>query len=88
MKTTIKSAALAFVLTASAAAAQNIIVVTHGQANDPFWSVVKNGVDKAAASAKAELLPDQSLARWTVLQSCAALDSVASPARWPKGSTR
>ena len=40
------------------------------------------------ASAKAELLPDQSLARWTVLQSCAALDSVASPARWPKGSTR
>ena len=49
MRTTIKSAALAFVLTASAAAAQNIIVVTHGQANDPFWSVVKNGVDKAAA---------------------------------------
>ena len=48
MRTTIKTAALAFVLSASAAAAQNIIVVTHGQANDPFWSVVKNGVDKAA----------------------------------------
>ena len=28
--------------------AQDIIVVSHGQANDPFWSVVKNGVDKAA----------------------------------------
>jgi simple sugar transport system substrate-binding protein len=26
-----------------------IEVVTHGQASDPFWSVVKNGVDKAAA---------------------------------------
>lgn len=28
--------------------ATDIIVVSHGQANDPFWSVVKNGVDKAA----------------------------------------
>ncbi|MGH3665036.1 MAG: sugar ABC transporter substrate-binding protein [Egibacteraceae bacterium] len=27
----------------------NIIVVTHGQASDPFWSVVKNGVDQAAS---------------------------------------
>ncbi|MGH2736288.1 MAG: sugar ABC transporter substrate-binding protein [Actinomycetota bacterium] len=26
----------------------NLIVVTHGQASDPFWSVVKNGVDQAA----------------------------------------
>ncbi len=26
----------------------NIIVVSHGQASDPFWSVVKNGVSKAA----------------------------------------
>lgn len=25
-----------------------IVVVTHGQASDPFWSVVKNGVDDAA----------------------------------------
>jgi simple sugar transport system substrate-binding protein len=25
-----------------------IAVVTHGQASDPFWSVVKNGVDRAA----------------------------------------
>ena len=28
--------------------AQRIVVVTHGQAADPFWSVVKNGVDLAA----------------------------------------
>ena len=28
--------------------AADIIVVSHGQANDPFWSVVKNGVDMAA----------------------------------------
>ena len=27
-----------------------IIVVSHGQASDPFWSVVKNGVDAAANS--------------------------------------
>src|ERR671929_288283 len=25
-----------------------IVVVTHGQASDPFWSVVKNGVDAGA----------------------------------------
>jgi simple sugar transport system substrate-binding protein len=28
--------------------AQTIAVVTHGQANDAFWSVVKNGVEQAA----------------------------------------
>jgi len=27
-----------------------IVVITHGQASDPFWSVVKNGVDAAAAT--------------------------------------
>ena len=32
---------------AAPAMAQNIIVVAHGQANDPFWSVVKNGAAKA-----------------------------------------
>lgn len=36
----------------SAALAQddqiNIIAVTHGQASDPFWSIVKNGMTKAA----------------------------------------
>lgn len=25
-----------------------IVVVTHGQASDPFWAVVKNGIDQAA----------------------------------------
>lgn len=33
---------------ATPAMAADIIVVAHGQANDPFWSVVKNGVEKAA----------------------------------------
>ncbi|MFK7852806.1 MAG: sugar ABC transporter substrate-binding protein [Granulosicoccus sp.] len=32
---------------ATPAVAQDIIVVAHGQANDPFWSVVKNGVEEA-----------------------------------------
>lgn len=35
-------------LFAFSAMAGNIIVVSHGQANDPFWSVVKNGVETAA----------------------------------------
>ena len=49
IKTTIAAAA-AFAAAAasqrrrSAADAIHIIVVSHGQANDPFWSVVKNGV--------------------------------------------
>lgn len=41
-------AAIAVAL-ASPVAAQNIVVVAHGQAADPFWSVVKNG---AAAAGK------------------------------------
>ena len=32
-----------------------IAVVTHGQASDPFWSVVKNGVDQAAADMGVEV---------------------------------
>ena len=40
--------AAATVAAASSVFATDIIVVSHGQANDPFWSVVKNGVDKAA----------------------------------------
>ena len=41
---------IAFVVSAYATivSATEIIVVSHGQANDPFWSVVKNGVDQAA----------------------------------------
>ena len=36
-------------LTVAPAMAQDIriVVVSHGQASDPFWSVVKNGVDDA-----------------------------------------
>ncbi|MEM1065245.1 MAG: sugar ABC transporter substrate-binding protein [Pseudomonadota bacterium] len=45
VKTAAFAAALGF---AAPALAQDIIVVSHGQANDPFWSVVKNGVDLAA----------------------------------------
>lgn len=49
MKTFLKGAvAAAAMAVAAPALAQDIIVVSHGQANDPFWSVVKNGVDLAA----------------------------------------
>jgi simple sugar transport system substrate-binding protein len=48
----IKAAVLATGLgLAGTAVAQDMrfVVVSHGQASDPFWSVVKNGVDQAAA---------------------------------------
>jgi simple sugar transport system substrate-binding protein len=32
-----------------------IVVVTHGQASDPFWSVVKKGVDQAAADMRVKV---------------------------------
>ena len=51
MKFTRKTVKLAVAVAALAfgtAHAQNIAVVTHGQANDAFWSVVKNGVEAAA----------------------------------------
>ena len=44
------AALLATALGGAAAMAQGaprIVVVVHGQASDPFWSVVKNGVDEA-----------------------------------------
>lgn len=40
-------ATVAALAVAAPALAADIIVVAHGQANDPFWSVVKNGVQKA-----------------------------------------
>ena len=52
MKTTLAAAALAI---ATPALATDIIVVSHGQASDPFWSVVKNGVEKAAADTGANV---------------------------------
>ena len=38
---------LTWVMMSIAAFATDVIVVSHGQANDPFWSVAKNGVDAA-----------------------------------------
>ena len=35
--------------------AARIVVITHGTAADPFWSVVKNGVDQAAADMGAQV---------------------------------
>ncbi|KCV82790.1 periplasmic binding protein/LacI transcriptional regulator [Actibacterium atlanticum] len=48
MKNLIKGiVAASAIAVAAPVAAQDIIVVAHGQANDPFWSVVKNGVEEA-----------------------------------------
>jgi len=52
IKTTLAAAAVAL---AAPAFATDIIVVSHGQASDPFWSVVKNGVEKAAADTGANV---------------------------------
>src|SRR3712207_7406944 len=51
------AAALALATAAPAAAQQNsrIIVVSHGQANDPFWSVVKNGVAAGGQDMKVQV---------------------------------
>ena len=48
MRNLFKWSLLALGLMTAPAFAQEIIVVSHGQANDPFWSVVKNGVELAA----------------------------------------
>ncbi len=47
--------AVAALVMACPALAQNIIVITHGQANDPFWQVVKNGVEQAAKDTGADV---------------------------------
>ncbi len=47
-RTFVQSAVAVAALAFGAAHAQTIAVVTHGQANDAFWSVVKNGVEAAA----------------------------------------
>ncbi|CDN55216.1 ABC transporter sugar-binding lipoprotein [Neorhizobium galegae bv. officinalis bv. officinalis str. HAMBI 1141] len=59
MKSLIKKLALGVSIVAAVAGADSlayakdikIIAVTHGQANDPFWSVVKNGVTAGAKDA-------------------------------------
>jgi len=49
MRKIVQSAvAAALLATAPGVMAVDIIVVSHGQASDPFWSVVKNGVERAA----------------------------------------
>lgn len=48
--------AAAFALAAAAQAAEvRIIVVSHGQQNDPFWSIVSNGVAAAAKDTGADV---------------------------------
>ena len=51
----VKTVAAAALLACAGAQAQNIAVVTHGQANDAFWSVVKNGVEAAAKDSGAKV---------------------------------
>jgi simple sugar transport system substrate-binding protein len=46
------AALLSWAMMSVSALAVDIIVVSHGQANDPFWSVAKNGVDKACKDMK------------------------------------
>ena len=64
LKTFIVAAAAVLALGFGAVSAQDkirIVVVSHGQASDPFWSVVKNGVDQAKADMGVEvdyLAPD------------------------------
>lgn len=48
LKSVVAGAALLGMTAIASAQDTNIIVVSHGQASDPFWSVVKNGVTQAA----------------------------------------
>lgn len=50
MKRLVRTAVAATLLLGATPAvmAADIVVVSHGQASDPFWSVVKNGVERAA----------------------------------------
>src|SRR3984893_18753469 len=48
-------ASLAVPLTGLAQKKPHIIVVTHGQVSDPFWFVVKNGVDQDAKDSGADV---------------------------------
>ncbi|WP_372803374.1 substrate-binding domain-containing protein, partial [Paracoccus seriniphilus] len=55
MKKLLASVAAVATLAAMPVAAADIIVVAHGQANDPFWSVVKNGVQQAGEDSGANV---------------------------------
>lgn len=56
MKHILKTTLVASMLMAAPALATDIIVVSHGQASDPFWSVVKNGVERAAKDTGANVV--------------------------------
>jgi simple sugar transport system substrate-binding protein len=58
-----------------------IEVVTHGQASDPFWSVVKNGVDRGHRPASRSTTPR----RPSDMVAMAAFDDTAVAAS-PDGS--
>ena len=53
LKAVLSTVAATFMVTTTWAA--DIIVVSHGQASDPFWSVVKNGVERAAKDTGAKV---------------------------------
>ena len=55
MKKLLISVISGLALVASSAFAIDIIVVSHGQASDPFWSVAKNGVDRGAKEARVKV---------------------------------
>ena len=58
LRTLALSLVAAAALTSAAAAETRVVFVTHGQSGDPYWSVVKNGMDDAAKAlgVKAEYL--------------------------------
>lgn len=57
MKKLLTAAAVALGLSMGSAQAADpqIIMVTHGQANDPFWTIVKNGAEQAAKDSSAKV---------------------------------
>ncbi|MCI0710090.1 MAG: sugar ABC transporter substrate-binding protein [Chloroflexi bacterium] len=57
-----------------------IVVVTHGQAADPFWSVVKNGVDAADADLDCVETEYQAPATFDMVQMSQLIDSAVSSA--------
>jgi simple sugar transport system substrate-binding protein len=63
-----------------------IIVVSHGQASDPFWSVVKNGVDQAASDMRVtvEYQAPQTFDMVAMSQLIDAAVAAQCPARWPR----
>lgn len=55
MKKLLISVIVGLAIMAAPAFAITIIVVSHGQASDPFWNVAKNGVDAGAKAARVKV---------------------------------